>query len=111
LGTGTLFTAIGIFIAAMFGLGMRVDSLKDLYITAFFLGIIETILSFIPIFGWFMTIPLEALALGTISGFVKGFHVHWSDGYPVVAIGALVVLGTRLILNWILLLTIASFIM
>lgn len=98
LGAGTLFTAIGIFIATVFGLGIRLYSLETLVKAAFFLGIIETIISAIPIFGLIAAIALESLALGLVSAVVKGFHIDWADGYRVVAAGAVTVITVRYLL-------------
>jgi uncharacterized membrane protein YvlD (DUF360 family) len=108
LGAGTLFTAIGMLIAAMFNLGIRVDSLEELYKAAFILGLIDAIVGAIPVLGWMISIPLATLLLGLTSAFVKGFHVKWSDGYRVVALGAVAVIGTRAILCWTLFALIAS---
>ncbi|GFE69520.1 phage holin family protein [Chroococcus sp. FPU101] len=100
LGTGTLFTAIGMFVAILLGLGIRANSLDTIFKASFFLGIIETLLSFLPIF-FIAKIALETLALGLTSAIVKDFKVEWSSGYPVVAAGAIVIMGLRTLLNWI----------
>lgn len=99
LGAGTLFTAIGIFIAAVFGLGIRLYSLETLVKAAFLLGIIETIISTIPIFGWFAAIALESLALGLVSAVVKDFHIEWAGGYQLVAAGAIAIIAVRYLLT------------
>ena len=105
LGTGTLFTAIGIFIVTTFGLGIQIDSLETLVKAALFLGIIEVIIatipliSSIPILSLAVAIAIESLALGLVSGVVKGFYVDWSAGYPIVAAGAIAIITVRYILN------------
>jgi hypothetical protein len=53
LGVNALFTALGIFLAAYFGLAIRIDSLNTLYLSSFLLGFVELFLSFIPRFGMF----------------------------------------------------------
>jgi hypothetical protein len=108
LGTGTLFTAIGIFIAAMWGLGVRVYSLEDLYKAAFCLGMIEILTPAIPGFGLVAAIAIESLALGLVSAVVKGFHIEWADGYPIVAAGTVTIIAVRYLLNWLLFGLIAS---
>ena len=99
LGAGTLFTAIGIFIAGVFGLGIRLNSLETLFQAAFFLGSIEAIITLIPAFGWVVAIALESLALGLVSAVVKGFHVEWAGGYRIVAAGAVTIIGLKYLLN------------
>lgn len=98
LGAGTLFTAIGIFIAAVFGLGIRLNSLDTLVKAAFFLGTVEVIISTIPTFGWVAAIALESLALGLVSAVVKGFHIEWAGGYRLVAAGAVTIIAVRALL-------------
>jgi hypothetical protein len=101
LGTGTLFTAIGMFISCVLGLGMRASSLDAIFKASFFLGITETLLSFIPTF-FVAKIALETIALTLTSAVVKDFKVEWSMGYYVVALGAIVIIAFRSILNWII---------
>ena len=43
MGAGTLFTAIGLFVASMFNLGITISSLEALYQSAFILGLTEAI--------------------------------------------------------------------
>jgi hypothetical protein len=86
----------------------RVDSLEDLYKAAFILGLIEAIIGIIPVFGWMISIPMASIALGLTSASVQGFHVKWSDGYPVVALGEIAVIGTRALLCWTLFALIAG---
>ncbi|PSF37496.1 hypothetical protein C7H19_10025 [Aphanothece hegewaldii CCALA 016] len=105
LGTGTLFTAIGLFVASVLGLGIRAYSLEAIFKASFFLGIIELLLSFLPSL-FIARIALETLALSLTSAVVKDFKVEWSMGYPIVAAGAIVIMGLRALLNWILLIMI-----
>jgi hypothetical protein len=83
LGTGTLFTAIGLFIASMFNLGITIYSLDALYRSAFILGMVQSIFlsAKIPPLGIFPGLALQTLVLGITSACVKGLKVHWSDGY------------------------------
>ncbi len=109
LGAGTLFTAVGIFIAGMFSLGIRLDSLETLFKVAFLLGIVETMTSMIPSFSIVVGLALESLSLGVISAVIKGFDVEWANGYKMVAAGAITIIATRTLLNLLLLSAIASF--
>jgi hypothetical protein len=98
LGVNTLFTAVGIFLAAYFGLAIRIDSLNTLYLSAFLLGFVELFLSFIPRFGIFSVvsdIAFLSLSLGITSAFVKGLEIDWSAGYFFVSLGTLTVIATR----------------
>lgn len=107
LGAGTVFTAVGILIAAMLELGIRVDTLASLYQAAFIFGVLEATISTVPI-GWLGGLAFNSLILGLVSVFVKGFHVQWTEGYKIVGCGALVIILTRFILNLALLSSIAA---
>lgn len=102
LGTGTLFNAIGIFLAFVWGLGIRVNSLETIYKAAFFLGILESMISLIPAFSVFTSIALETLALGLIGIVVKDFHVQWSDGSKIVAAGTVTIIAVSYFLKIVL---------
>ena len=110
LGAGTLFTAIGIYIAATLGLGIRLDSLEALFQASFFLGIVESIIFLIPTFSLIVAIALRSLALGVVSAVVKGFHVEWTAGYKIIAGGAITILAVKTILLVALFSMIASFV-
>ena len=110
MGFGTLFTAIGLFIASMLDWGITINSLDVLYKSAFVLGIVEVIFSSLPMIGFFALIALQTLAIGITSAFIKGFKVNWSDGYLVVCLGTVTVLGVRTILHLLLILLISAFI-
>ena len=110
MGFGTLFTAIGLFVASMLDWGITITSMDALYKSAFILGALEVAFSYIPIIGFFGTLALKTLTLGISSAFVKGFEVNWSDGYPVVCLGTVTILGIRSILHFFLILLISSFI-
>ena len=102
LGAGTLFNAIGIFLASVWGLGIRVTSLETIYKAAFFLGILETMISLIPAFSVFTSIALETLALGIIGMVVKDFHVQWTDGSRIVAAGTITIIAVSYFLKIVL---------
>ena len=110
MGFGTLFTAIGLFVASMLDWGITIYSIEALYKSAFVLGILEVILAQIPVIGWFGSIALKTLTLGITSACLKGFKVNWSEGYPVVCLGAATILGIRAILNLSMLLLISALI-
>lgn len=103
LGAYTLFTAIGLFIASFFNMGIRFFSLKAMFQTAGILGFMETILLLIPGVGRSVgSIPMSAVMLLITSQFVKDLEVDWSAGYRIVAIGIAIVIGIRFILGAIL---------
>jgi hypothetical protein len=99
LGTGTLFDAVAIFLVSVWGIGIRVDSLETVYKAAFFLGILETMISLIPSFSIFMSISLTTLALGLISLVIKDFHVEWTAGSKVVAAGTILIIAIPMFLR------------
>jgi hypothetical protein len=108
LGTSTLFTAIGLFVAVYLGLGISVDSLETIYKSAFFLGISETITGFIPMVGFLRIAVLEVLALMLTTVVVKDLELDWAAGYRWVACGGLTIIMIRAILNWLMLVAIVS---
>jgi hypothetical protein len=108
LGTSTLFTAIGIFVAVYLGLGISVDSLETIYKSAFFLGISETITGFIPMVGFLRIAVLEVLALMLTTVVIKGLELDWAAGYRWVACGGMTIIVVRAILNWLMLVAIIS---
>jgi hypothetical protein len=105
-GTNTLFTAIGIFAAVSFGLGIHINSFETLYKSAFFLGLSETIIGLIPMFGLIRFTLLEVLALMLTSAVVKDLEIDWSSGYWLVACGALAIVAIRAVLNLLLFMSI-----
>lgn len=96
----------------MFNLGITIYSLDALYRSAFILGIIETIFirPKMNFFGMFIDLAVQTIVLGITSACVKGLKLHWSDGYLVVALGALTVFATKYILQYLLILTITAFV-
>lgn len=112
LGAGTLFTAIGLFIASILNLGITIYSLEALYQSAFILGMVEAIFltAKIPLLGMYTTLALKTIALAITSACVKGLKLHWSDGYRIVALGTITVVATKEILQHFLMLMIAAFI-
>jgi hypothetical protein len=110
LGTNTLFTAIGLLVAVYFGLGIEVDSLQTLYKSALFLGVSETIMGFIPMFGFLRVTVFGVLFLMLTAVVVKDFRLDWSTGYKVIASGALVIIFIRALLQWLLFFAIISFV-
>ena len=113
MGAGTLFTAIGLFVASMFNLGITIYSLEALYQSAFILGLTETIFDSakMPLIGGiFIGLALKTIALGITGACVKGLKVHWSDGYRAVALGTTTIIGIRELLKHFLIIAIAAFI-
>ena len=93
----------------MLSLGIRVDSLTALYQAALCFGVIEAIGATAPI-GWFGGVAFNVLGLGLMGTFIRGFHVLWTEGYRVVASGALAIVVIKAILNIALLCLIAALI-
>ncbi|VEP14770.1 membrane hypothetical protein [Hyella patelloides LEGE 07179] len=102
-GLNTLFTAIMIYVLAISGMAIRADSLETIYQASFILGIVESILAYLPVIGWWVQVPLECIALGITSSCIKGFHIDWSAGYRFVSATALLLIVSRLLLNWLFL--------
>ncbi|MBD2074684.1 hypothetical protein H6F86_12455 [Phormidium sp. FACHB-592] len=105
LGSGTLFTAIGLFASAAFNLGFQIYTIRGLFRTASILGTLDTLLivmtgAKLNLFGG---IPLTCLALGLTQIWVKDLRVDWTSGYRTVAFGVSLMILIRFILNWLLL--------
>ena len=99
-GIHTFFTAIAIYLIAISGMAIRVDSLDTLYQASFILGMTKSILSFFPAIGLSILVPMECLALGITSGCVKGFTIDWISGYPFVAVTALLLIALRTLFSF-----------
>lgn len=103
---GTLFTAVGIYVAAVIGLSIRVYSLQTVYKAASLLSVIEAVIMAIPGMAIVPLAAIECVGLFVTSSIIKDFKIDWSDGYRVVAMGALVIVAIRGILSWMLFLLI-----
>ena len=102
-GVNTLFTAIAIYLLAVCGMAIKVDSIDTIYQASFILGMTKSILSFLPVFGIFILIPIECIALGITSGCVKGFKIDWNAGYHFVAATAMLLLVSRALFTYLFL--------
>ena len=102
-GVNTLFTAIAIYLLAICGMAIKVDSIKTIYQASFILGMTKSILSFLPVFGFLIFIPIECLALGITSSCVKGFKIDWNAGYAFVAATAMLLIGSRMLFTFLFL--------
>ncbi len=98
-GINTFFTAIAIYLVAISGMAIKVNSLDTIYQASFILGMIKSIISFLPLIGFFIAIPVECAALGITSVCVKGFKIDWNFGYPFVAATAMILIGARSLLS------------
>ena len=107
LGSGIIFNAIGIFVAAMSGLGIRVYSLESIYKGVFIFSVLETIASYIPgLNHFFIMFAVRSIILLIISGLIKDFNMDWTGGYKVVLFGVVVIVIVRRTLEWFLFLLI-----
>lgn len=100
LGGNIIFTTIGLFIANMLNLGIRIFSIQTLLKTAVVIGTMETTLLLIPGMNLVRAIPFSVVALLLTQLVVKDLKVEWEDGYRVVAAGVGIVIIARLLLNW-----------
>ena len=99
-GINTFFTAIAIYLLAISGMAIKVDSLDTLYQTSFILGMTKSILSFLPVIGFLALVPVECVALGITSSCIKGFTIDWNTGYPFVAATALLLIVLRTLFSF-----------
>ena len=75
---------------------------------AMVLGVVETIMSVLPVFGIYGSITMNVICMGLASMFVKDFHIDWSGGYRTLALGVGVINGIRMILSLLLYIAIAA---
>ena len=110
VGAYTLFSAIGVFLAVILCSCYTCYTLEGIYKTAFVLGLIETVIFYIPILNWYLYgLIAEMLAVGLTSRVVKEFQVDWHEGFGSLLMGAAVIICTRVILSFVLFGTIAYF--
>lgn len=99
-GLNTFYSAIMIYVLAVLGMAIRANSLSTIYQAAFVLGVVELLLTTLPVLGWWIKIPIECVALGITSALVRGFKVDWHAGYHFVAATALLLIASRWLLCW-----------
>ena len=99
LGANTLFTAVGIFIAVLFGSCYRCYTFAGVYKMASVLGFVETITYSLPGAGFFASVASDVVVMGIASRFVKDFHIDWTGGYRPLATGVLIISVVRLFLS------------
>ena len=110
LGAYMLFSVVGVFLAVLFCSCYTCYTLEGIYKTAFVLGLIETVIFYIPFLGGYLYgIIAEIIAVGLTSLVVKEFNVDWRDGFGALAMGAAVIICTRLVLSFVLFAAIAYF--
>ncbi|GAP94705.1 hypothetical protein [Leptolyngbya sp. NIES-2104] len=102
LGGSIVFTSVGLFIANLLNLGIRIFSVQTLFRTAVVLGTVEATLLLILGRNWIFGIPFGSVALLITQMIVKDLKVDWEAGYRVVAAGVGVIIITRVLLNWML---------
>ena len=102
-GVNTLFTAIAIYLIAICGMAIKVDSIETIYQASFILEMTKSILAFLPVFGIFILVPMECIALGVTSSCVKGFNLDWHSGYHFVAATAMLLLVSRALFTYLFL--------
>lgn len=116
LGTGTLFTAIGIILAAISNFGIEIDTVETTFKTAFFFGLVESLfISFWHILitwppSFFTLLALDSLVLLITSAVVKEFKMQWNLGFRVIAASTAIIIGTRALLNLLLISLISAII-
>ncbi|ACK71483.1 hypothetical protein PCC7424_3081 [Gloeothece citriformis PCC 7424] len=110
LGAGTLFTALGIIFAAILNFGIQLDTVETAFKAAFFFQMIDSIFSFFWIPGLLIMIPSYSLILLLTSFAVKDFKMQWNLGFRVIAGGTAIIVGTRIILSYVLLSLISAII-
>ena len=103
LGGNIVFTTIGLFVANLLNLGIRIFSIQTLLRTALVLGTMETTLFLLPGMNLVGAIPFSTVALLLTRMIVKDLRIEWESGYRVVAAGVGVMIIARMFLNWILL--------
>lgn len=113
-GAGTIFSAVGIFVAVLLCPCYRCRTISGVYQMAGVLGFVEALMRMIPGFGFFTSLPMDVIAIGLASRFVKDFHVDWQQGFygsmrlrgglailnTPVGRGAFLIIAIRQVLLW-----------
>lgn len=109
-GSTMLFTTVGLFAAALLRLSVTAYDLTALSQAAIVMSIFEAIFDFLLPLGGILLFPViiaqKSLALGLTGAVVPNFKVDWSSDYLSVASCIAVMSLVRLVLRWIMILTI-----
>jgi hypothetical protein len=109
ISTVFVFTTVGLFLAALLNLGIRIYSTEAVVVTALSLGILETIIfSFVPIGGILAVIAVDMLLLFGLTFKIKGLNLELSSGYQIIFMGIGLMLVVRQLLTWLLILSATS---
>lgn len=100
LGLNTWLSAMGIVVANMFGLGIRVASPPGIYLTAIALGVVVSLVSYLPIFNLVASIALQCLTLVLANSFIQGFKIQWQANIMTIAMGASVIVVATSLFYW-----------
>ncbi|MEL6352380.1 MAG: hypothetical protein AAFR58_11495 [Cyanobacteria bacterium J06627_28] len=113
-GAGTIFSAVGIFVAVLLCPCYRCRTISGVYQMAGVLGFVEALMRMVPGFGFLTSLPMDVIAIGLASRFVKDFHVDWQQGFygsmrlrgglailnTPVGRGAFLIIAIRQVLSW-----------
>jgi hypothetical protein len=103
ISTVVVFTTIGLFLAALLQLGIRIYSTEAVVLTALSLAILEAIVfAVLPIDGIVVVMALDVLLLFALSFKIKGLTMELSSGYQMLSMGVGVMLLVRQLLTWLL---------
>jgi hypothetical protein len=106
ISTVFVFTTAGLFLAALLNLGIRIYSTEAVVLTAFSLGVLETIVfSLVPIGGIPAIMATDTLLLFALSFVIKGLRLELSSGYQMISMGIGLMLVIRQLLTWLLIMS------
>ena len=96
----TLLIALGIVIANVFNLGIRISSPPGIYLTAIALGIVVLLTSYLPMFNSVASIALQCLTLVLANSLIKGFKIQWKANVLALFMGASIIVVVTSLFYW-----------
>ena len=94
LGLYTIFTTIGLAIAAKFNLGIEIKNLQTIYLVALAVAIVQSLVGVNFLAG---TI-LPVITMIVLSFVIQDFKFNRNFGYPPIAVGICVIVATQFLL-------------
>lgn len=110
LGLYTICAAVGIAIASRLNLGIEIDRIGTVYLTALILGIVQLAASFVPVLGSLDTTVILVLTVITIGLLLNDFQLDWQRNSIAVAVGVFSIIAIQFLLYGLCLAAIGSLI-
>ena len=110
LGLYTICAAVGIAIASRLNLGIKIHRIDTVYLVALILGILQLVVSLVPVLGSFGTTTILILTVFTISFWFEDFRLDWHRNRIAVVVGVFSIVAIQFLLYGVCLAAIGSLI-